>query len=601
VGGADSGGSSGASGGSGSSGDAGVGGAESGPPTLFGVCDKLGALACEEQASAQRLACDGTKWQAGTTCASDELCDSTDGSCKSIVTECAQAKPGDVVCRVGDIPLTCGPDLVTASVGAACDGVCSAGVCVAATCGDDKLQSNEECDDGNTVATDACTATCKKAVCGDGAIWSGHEQCDDKNTAPGDGCSKLCAWEPVTVASFDHSCAVGANGSVRCWGYNGHGALGLGDTVDRGSAVNQMGASLPAVQIDSNHKAQTVAVGQSFSCALLEGGSVKCWGHNEDGELGQGTSDDRGDDAGEMGDNLKAVDLGPSHTARAIGAGNFHACALLDDNTVKCWGYNAYGQLGLGHTHSIGDQPGELGAALPAVPLGSNRFAKAIALGRFHTCALLDDASVKCWGSNESGELGNDDTHNLGDQVDELGDNLKPVDLGAGHGAHAITAGDSFTCALLDDATVKCWGDNSYGELGLGDLTARGLPTGPLELGTGRSAQSIAAGAHAVCAILDDNTVKCWGEGPLGVGDSYTYGDEAKEMGDYLPVVDLGQNAHATQITVGQSYMCAFLNSGVIKCWGLNGEGELGLGSRLTVGDAAGEMGDKLPAVNLVF
>src|SRR5205823_3943102 len=140
--------------------------------------------------------------------------------------------------------------------------------------------------------------------------------------------------------------------------------------------------------------------------ALLSNGAVKCWGRNDGGQLGLGDTVDRGDGAGEMGDSLPAVDLGTGRTAVAISAGDFFTCALLDNASVKCWGANSEGQLGLGDTSARGDDPGEMGDSLPAVDLGTGRTAVAIDSGNIHTCALLDDTSVKCWGQNLSGQLG---------------------------------------------------------------------------------------------------------------------------------------------------------------------------------------------------
>ena len=162
----------------------------------------------------------------------------------------------------------------------------------------------------------------------------------------------------------------------------------------------------------------------------MDDNSVKCWGRNSYGQLGLGDRNDRGDGANEMGDNLPAVSLGTGRTAKAISAGGHHTCALLDDNSVKCWGGNSY-QLGLGDQNNRGDGANEMGDNLPAVNLGTGRTAKAIGVGFDHTCALLDDNSVKCWGGNSYGQLGLGDQNNRGDGANEMGDNLPAVNLGA--------------------------------------------------------------------------------------------------------------------------------------------------------------------------
>ena len=159
-----------------------------------------------------------------------------------------------------------------------------------------------------------------------------------------------------------------------------------------------------------------------------------------------------------MGDNLPVVDLGTGRTATAIGTGALHTCAILDNASIKCWGNNFYGQLGYGNTNDLGDVSGEMGDNLPVVDLGTGRTATAISAGSNHTCVLLDNASLKCWGYNNYGHLGYGNTNNLGDASGEMGDNLPVVDLGTGRTATAISVGNLHTCAILDKTSLKCWG-----------------------------------------------------------------------------------------------------------------------------------------------
>ena len=153
---------------------------------------------------------------------------------------------------------------------------------------------------------------------------------------------------------------------------------------------------------------------------------MKCWGYDNFGELGLGHFEITGDEAGEMGDNLPPVDLGTGRTAAAIAAGLAHTCAILDDGTAKCWGANTNGQLGQGDTAHRGNND-DMGDALPAIDLGSGRTATAISAGLAHTCAVLDDYSLKCWGSNSLGQLGQGDTEARGDEAGEMGDALLPI------------------------------------------------------------------------------------------------------------------------------------------------------------------------------
>lgn len=309
-----------------------------------------------------------------------------------------------------------------------------------------------------------------------------------------------------------------------------------------------MGDNLPAVDLGAGKTAYAITAGPVHACAILDGGSVKCWGKNNFGQLGLGDTNDRGDGPNEMGDSLPAVDLGNGRTATAITAGNHHVCALLDDASVMCWGANSSGQLGLGDKESRGDGANEMGAAL-RVDLGNGVTAKSVTAGSAHSCALLSDNSVKCWGDNAVGKLGLGDTNDRGDEANEMGVTLPSIDLGSGT-VVAIGIGYEHTCALFVDGSLKCWGFNSGGQLGLGDAQSRGdganemggnLPS--VLLGTNRTAVAVAAGESHTCAVLDDATLKCWGSswsGQLGYESTSSIGAASNQMGDNLVIVNLG-------------------------------------------------------------
>jgi alpha-tubulin suppressor-like RCC1 family protein len=258
------------------------------------------------------------------------------------------------------------------------------------------------------------------------------------------------------------------------------GQLGLGDKNNRGDEPNEMGDALPFVDLGVARSANAIAAGTDSACAILDDGSLKCWGVNQFGQLGQGDTNNRGDDPNEMGDKLAPIQLGSGRLATAIGIGYGFACAVLDNRSVKCWGQNTFGQLGLGDTQNRGDLPGEMGDNLPAVELGAGRTAERIAVGFESACALLDDGEIKCWGAGSYGQLGLGDSQNRGDLPNELGNNLASVRLGTSFGIRALTSGYSAACAILSDARLKCWGLGQYGELGLGDDESRGDDPGEL-------------------------------------------------------------------------------------------------------------------------
>jgi alpha-tubulin suppressor-like RCC1 family protein len=158
-----------------------------------------------------------------------------------------------------------------------------------------------------------------------------------------------------------------------------------------------MGNALPAVDLGTGVLASKIYAGVTYSCVITTTGRVKCWGSNVSGELGLGDTDSRGDATGEMGENLPYVDLGADRTAVSLSLGIYYSCALLDNATVVCWGRNVEGQLGNGSTDTIGDVPGEMGTALVPVDVGTDRTVISMANHQYGICALLDNASIKCW------------------------------------------------------------------------------------------------------------------------------------------------------------------------------------------------------------
>jgi alpha-tubulin suppressor-like RCC1 family protein len=460
-------------------------------------------------------------------------------------------------------------------------------------CGGDDSQSTSAKDGGNS----------------DGGI-DGAPTLDAGPTQAGDASPLPFVTSPAIVAGGAFSCRVTGAGLVHCWGSADKGAIADGIGVNRGDGPSEMGDTLTAIDLGAGRTVTAVSTFDSFSCVLLDDATVKCWGA---AAPGYGDSNDRGDQPStEMGAALAAIALGTGRTAKSIAVGGGHVCAVLDDASLKCWGDNAQGQLGLGDTTARGRAAGQMGDALTAVAVGMNRSVKAVAAGLVHTCALLDDGTVKCWGDNTQGQLGLGDTSPRGEAAADTPDKLTAIDLG-GHTAKQIAAGAFHTCAILDDDNVKCWGGNAHGELGLGDATARGTTAGQmgaslpeLSLGVGRTVKTLRAGGSATfghtCAILDDATMKCWGAnayGELGLGDTNARGDAANEMGANLPAIDVGAGRTVKAIAAGARGTCASLDDGSAKCWGANDDGELGQGDVKPRGGAPNQLGTALTAINL--
>ncbi len=380
-----------------------------------------------------------------------------------------------------------------------------------------------------------------------------------------------------------------------------------------------------------------LATGAAHSCAINPVGTVYCWGRNGRGALGLGTTAPIGDD--DTPADGGPVNLGVGRTARAIAAGSNHTCALLDNATINCWGRNDFGQLGRGNALDIGDD--ETPAQAGPIALGAGRTALAVAAGAAHTCAILDTGAVSCWGANELGQLGQGNLAALGD--DETPADVAPLNLGAGRTATAITAGSGHTCAILDNGSVLCWGYAASGQLGLGSLPppftdgggggggGGGLPVDPncydlvfigadcprpgtggggggggtgtglmaigddevpgasaaVNLGAGRTAVAISSGASHTCALLDDGSVRCWGQnrtGELGKpGQAGNVGDD--EVPGAIAAVNLGDGRSAVAVSAGYAHSCAVLDNGALVCWGAGGVGQLGHASTAALGD----------------
>lgn len=405
-----------------------------------------------------------------------------------------------------------------------------------------------------------------------------------------------------------HSCARLLDGRVKCWGENG-GWLGMGDNLARGGKPGDMGAALPVVDLGLDVVVDAVVTKDLSVCALLHSGTVKCWGNNSMGELGQGDVEPRGGTPETMGEHLAAIDLGKHGRVVEVVLGGNHVCALMEDAGVYCWGGNSYGELGAGNLLTRGDEPGEMGQSLQPFAFGTGRHALQITAGLHHSCALLDDYSVKCWGQNNLGQLGAGDMLQRGDEPGEMGDALPKVNLGNGQRARAVFAGQEFTCAILEDRRVKCWGDNQSGQLGNGDYEARGddvermgdaLPF--TELGAGFAARSMALGSYHACAISTNGAVKCWGangDGQLGLGSTENHGVPAESMGNGLQPVDFGAARRAVTIASGSEHCCANMEDGAVFCWGRNSSGQLGLGDLESRGAFPSQLGDRFATTAL--
>lgn len=347
----------------------------------------------------------------------------------------------------------------------------------------------------------------------------------------------LTAGVQQIAAGGNHTCALTADGEVRCWGWNYAGQVGDGSLITRRAPVQVRGLA---------GGVSAIGAGYSHSCALLADGGAKCWGDNWVGQLGAGAT------ARQMQPQA-APDLGAP--VQALAAGDSHTCALVGEEpaggAVQCWGNNGLGQLGDG---------GSISRYQAATVSGLQNGVRAITAGRFHTCVLTTGGGVQCWGDNATGQLGDG----------ALEPRQAPVGVvGLGIGVQAISAGRGHTCAVTTGGGVQCWGDNKGGQLGDGTQLASKTPVAVLGLESG--VQAVAAGLGLTCALAD-GAVKCWGAGPVG--------DGTRNLRT-TPVAVTGLGSGVQAITAGDWHVCALLDNGGVKCWGRNNSGQLGDGSRL--------------------
>ena len=429
------------------------------------------------------------------------------------------------------------------------------------------------------------------------ALANGTVKCwgDNSEHQLGNGSSVTFSAVPVTASTSGASdisagrrftCAT-PSGSVVCWGYNGSGQFGIGSTA---AVTTPIVAHLP------NAFEAAIATGGSHTCIILAGGAVQCWGLNALGQLGDGTTTDHYAPGPVVSTVTNAIE---------IAAGNLHTCATIVDGTIRCWGDNTYGQLGNGTFSQVGivSVSGIVGSFLGRGVTAGNQF----------TCARRGTGASACWGAGVQGQLG--DSANVSSTSAAAVTGLtNPASFSAGNGAHA--------CVANTKGGVECWGDNSRGQLGTGNFTPANQPTpilfgGPYagvttgdlhtcavtvtgiiacwgagdrgQLGTGgttdspfpqqinpiRNVVAIAAGNKFNCALISDGTVICWGDNTfnqLGDGGAEPFATTPKTVPGLVNMVS---------ITAGANHACAVSAFGTVLCWGANSRGQIGNNSTL--------------------
>jgi len=388
----------------------------------------------------------------------------------------------------------------------------------------------------------------------------------------------------ATAADGRHSLYVSANGKVRAWGNGILGQLGYNGTADVGDTQATSIISMGDIAIGGS--AIYAAAGSTHSCVVLSTGSVRCWGEGTNGRLGYNSTANIGDTVSSS--ILLAGDVPLGGNAVQVSCGFGFSCALLDNGAVRCWGYGNSGRLGTNAGTDVGDTPATSIINTGDTPIGGT--VTQISAGLNHACALLANGAVRCWGTGSNGQLGYNATANVGDSL--ATSILNAGDVPVGGTVKQIAAGRLHTCALLTTGTLRCWGDNPSGQLGYNTTTAVGTSVGNSiiltgDVPVGDTVLQVAGGDFHTCALLSTGAVRCWGDNAIGqLGYNNTANVGNAPANSIINAGDVPLGGRAISITAGEGYTCALLTTGSVRCWGSGTNGRLGYNSTANVGDS---------------
>jgi alpha-tubulin suppressor-like RCC1 family protein len=406
-------------------------------------------------------------------------------------------------------------------------------------------------------------------------------------------------------AGAQHTCAILLTEGAVCWGGGASGRLGYGNTNNIGDDEtprdNPVNGGIVPTSVGS--EVLSISAGFAHTCAIIKPHLASCWGFNGTGQLGYGNTNNIGDDETPRDNPVDGgIVLLPGLEARAVTAGLAHSCALLAGGLTTCWGWGANGQLGYGNVTTIGDneKPSQNPAGSGIVFMPGGEFSNAISAGVETTCTILRSGSPVCWGNGSTGKLGYGN-------FDTIGDNERPIDNPVWSGlvptTHAdqildISAAEGSRCALTGQGQVRCWGEGNYGELGNGsestigddEYATSGPRAGVVGLPGNETAVQVDMGYDHGCAVLASGDVSCWGrgeQGQLGFGNTDDLGDlglpsQQPTFGGRVP---LPGGAKAVKVSAGVATSCAIVRSGDVTCWGSGIAGGLGYGNTNTIGD----------------
>ena len=360
-------------------------------------------------------------------------------------------------------------------------------------------------------------------------------------------CSDPSAPPPSTgivavSAGNEHTCAVQEDGVALCWGNGAGGRIGNG-----GDTAVAHRVSLPT-PVNTSVRFTQIAAGEMHTCALTSQGRAYCWGMNQFGQLGDGTTETR----------RVPVPVAGNLTFSSIGAGAYHTCAVAKSAAMYCWGDNEIGQLGQPDAQEPCGAPC---SRSPVAVAGTGRF-KMVAVGGFHTCGITTELQAFCWGYNYDGQTG---------AGYYSGSIAVPTAVATSLDFTSIVAGAGHSCALTADGVAYCWGGGEYGQIGNGEMGSNNYSAEPVPVLSSLRYSTLSAGGLHTCGVSSTATL-CWGSGPLG--NAVT--------GVSTTPVAINTIYHFVSLDAGAHHQCVVDSYHSAFCWGDNTSGQVGTGSSLS-------------------
>lgn len=354
---------------------------------------------------------------------------------------------------------------------------------------------------------------------------------------------------PALSAGAANTCAIQANQKVYCWGSNISRQLGIG--------TNNLSYALQPIPVNAlNGIPVGISTGYDSACAVLTFGTMRCWGNNTNGALGA-TNSSKNASSAQTAAAMTGAWVAPSNE----GTGQRHICFRDNNKTVKCQGLGISGQLG--NAANANSATPVQTAVITGATAGTS--ASQVVSGLNHSCALMDNGNVKCWGANN--------VRQLGTPTNEAPSVNQPQDVpNLVNDVQQIASSVDHTCAIRANGDVHCWGANSFGQIGDGTISPFKGATRVDELNG--NAKEVSTGISHSCALMNNGTVRCWGAnnyGQLGTGNT---------TNATKPVTVAGLPRPAIALSAGGSHTCARLDDLTIRCWGRNDRGQLGNNSR---------------------